>query len=245
MAGFGATGRSIDLEQAVSTVRGPLPSDENSILALARSGDEEAVRCLVARHNQLLFRVARGYVSDDAEAEDVVQETYARAFTRLDTFRGGSAFSTWLTRIAINEALQRIRKRRPTTGLDNIVEAAPHAHGGNVVMFPIVPTAPDPEEETGRERIRITLEKAVDELPEPFRAVFILRDVQGLSTARTASCLSIEAGTVKTRLHRARRLMRESIARELSPRFRDLFPFDGERCANMADRVIDRLEKPR
>lgn len=229
------------MEQRLATRTDPPPVNDAALVARARSGSEEAVRILVRKHNRLLFRLARGFVHDDAEAEDVVQETYVRAFSRLDTFRGEAAISTWLSRIAINEALGRLRKRRPTADLAALESGRAGPAGDNVVMFPIVPTVPNPETEAAREQIRATLERAVDTLPADFRAVFILRDVEGMSTDDTAAHLSIRPETVKTRLHRARRLLKTAIEKKLSAGFADLFPFDGDRCAHMADKVIERL----
>ncbi len=214
--------------------------DDEALVARAREGDEGAVRALVRRHNRQLFRVARGVVRDDGEAEDIVQETYVRAFTRLESFRGSAAFATWLTRIALNEALGRLRRRRPAADLAQLDTAC---NGAQVIMFPTSPIPSNPEHEAGREQVRKVLERAVDELPDPFRMTFILREVQGLSTEETATRLAILPETVKTRLHRARRLLRANIEKTLSPRFADLFPFDGERCVRMADRVIDRLRQ--
>ncbi|WP_127599180.1 RNA polymerase sigma factor [Nitratireductor alexandrii] len=229
------------MEQRLFTRTEPAPADDADLVARARSGSEEAVRLLVRKNNRLLFRLARGFVHDDAEAEDVVQETYVRAFSRLDGFRGEAAVSTWLSRIAINEAVGRLRKRRPMADLAELETGAAGPAGDNVVMFPIVPSAPDPETETAREQIRATLERAVDMLPPAFRTVFILRDVEGMSTEETAAHLSIRPETAKTRLHRARRLLKRAIEKELSASFADLFPFDGDRCAHMADKVIERL----
>lgn len=214
-------------------------SDE-ALIELVRHRDERAVRALVKRYNQQLFRIARGVVRNDGEAEDVVQETYVRAFTGLDGFRGEAAFSTWLTRIALNAAYGRLRRRHPTVDLSEL-EVNGRSDRGQVIMFPMTPAPPDPESEAGREQVRQALERAVDTLPEPFRMVFILRDVQGLSTEETASHLTIKPQTVKTRLFRARRLMRNEIEKVLSPRFSEVFPFDGDRCSHMADRVLERL----
>lgn len=210
---------------------------DEALVALARRQDESAVRALVKRYNQQLFRTARGVVGSDSEAEDVVQEAYVRAFTSLDGFRGDSAFSTWLTRITLNAAFGRLRKRRP------VVELSELDTEGRVIMFPTSPPQPDPESEAGREQVRQALEKAIDMLPEPFRLVFILRDVQGLSADETASLLSIKPQTVKTRLYRARRLMRVEIEKALAPRFSEVFPFDGDRCAHMAESVVTRLRE--
>lgn len=214
-------------------------SDEE-LVVLARKRDEGAVRALVKRHNQRLFRTARGIVRNDDEAEEIVQETYVRAFTSLDKFRSEAAFSTWITRIALNEALGRRRRKRPTIDL-SVIETGGSSNGGQLIMFPLSPSPADPETETGRTQVRQFLEQAVDRLPEPFRMVFVLRDIEGLGTEETATLLSIKQATVKTRLLRARRLVRSEIEEVLSSSFSGVFPFDGERCAHMSDRVIERL----
>jgi len=213
---------------------------DEELVRLARAGNEDAVRLLVRRHNRRLFRMARAVVRDDAEAEDIVQETYVRAFTGLDGFRGGAQFSTWLTRIALNEALGRLRRRRPTAEIGE-VEAAGGLRAEGVIMFPSSLMPPGGDSELARKEVREFLEQAVDELPEHFRLVFVLRDIEEMSVEETAEQLSLKPETVKTRLHRARRLMRATIEKRLSPSFCALFPFDGQRCANMADRVVERL----
>lgn|SRR5690606_10787823 len=214
---------------------------DEALVALARERDETAVRALIRRHNRRLFRIARGLVRDDSEAEDIVQETYVRAFTALGTFRGDAAFATWLTRIALNEANGRLRRRRPAVDLAAIESAA---DGAEVIMFPLT-SQPNPEAEAGRAQVRRLLEDAIDRLPEPFRLVFILRDVEGLGTGETATLLAIKPETVKTRLFRARRLMRAEMEKLLSPCFSEVFPFAGTRCARMADRVVARLNAVR
>lgn len=212
-----------------------------ALVALARRHDEAAVRILVRRHNRRLFRVARSVLRDDAEAEDVVQATYVRAFTRLEGFRGEAALGTWLTRIALNEALGRLRQRRPRADLDALDAAA--AEGESVIVFPMLPAPAGPESEAGRAQVRQVLERAVDQLPEPFRLVFVLREIEGLSTEEAATLLAIRPETVKTRLHRARRLLRLAIERLLSAGFSEIFPFDGARCVHMADRVVESLRE--
>jgi RNA polymerase sigma-70 factor (ECF subfamily) len=233
-----AAKRDLAMQLAVTRPRAELNgySDEH-LVELARQGGENAVRALVGRHNQRLFRVARAIVRDDAEAEDVVQEAYVRALTRLGAFRGEARFSTWLTRIALNEALGRARRRQRSSGL-----ALPDA-GGGVIVFPGSPPAPTADAELGRKQVGALLEAAVDALPEAFRIVFVLREVEGMSTEDTAAQLGLNPATVKTRLHRARRLMRATIEARLSTTFAGLFPFDGERCAGMADKVIERLAR--
>ena len=211
---------------------------DDELVSLARDRDENAVRTLVGRYNQRLFRIARGIVRDENEAEDVVQATYVRAFTHLDRFRGEAAFSTWLTRIALNEGYGRIRRRRTTVELSEIDTPGQKGH---VIMFPLTPGPADPEASAGRTQVQHVLARALDELPEPFRIVFLLREVEGLSVEETAETLSIKPETVKTRLFRARRLMRREIEKTVSTNFKELFPFAGARCARMADKVVAAL----
>lgn len=223
---------------AASKTAQTAPETEATLLLAARGGDEAAVRELIQRNNQRLFRVARSVLRNDAEAEDVVQETYVRAFTRLAAFEGRSAFSTWLTRIALNEALGRLRRRRPTTGIDHIETGG---GGAELIPFPGSPRPANPESETARGEMKALLEELVDGLPVDFRTVFVLREVEELSTEETAVYLDIRPETVKTRLHRARRLLRSALQDRLSPAFAEIFPFDGERCVDMAERVMARL----
>ncbi|NTJ68494.1 RNA polymerase sigma factor [Agrobacterium rhizogenes] len=206
----------------------------------ARTGDEMAIRILVQRHNRRLFRSARAIIRNDAEAEDVVQATYVHAFTHLDAFRDEAQLSTWLTRIALNEALGRVRRRRPSVGLEE-VDMTAGSGGGELLQFPGSLSVADPEAEFSRSETRRLLERTIDALPDEFRAIFMLRDVEGMTTEEAASHLGIKPGTAKTRLHRARKLMRVAIEKQLAGTFSLLFPFDGARCAAMADRVIAQL----
>ena len=222
----------------------PAPATtEAELLAAARAGGQTAIRALIQANNRRLFRVARAVLRDDAEAEDVVQETYVRAFTRLKSFEGKSAFSTWLTRIALNEALGRLRRRRVTVDID-LLEQTKEPGGAEVIAFPGSQPLASPETEAGRMEMKALLEEMVDALPPDFRVVFVLRAVEELSTEETAVYLSIKPETVKTRLFRARQLIRAGIEERLSPAFADIFPFDGARCAHMADRVVSRLGRP-
>ena len=213
--------------------------DETTLVADARRGDESAIRTLIKRHNRRLYRTARAVLRDDAEAEDVVQETYVRAFTGLASFRGESAFSTWLTRIALNEALGRARRKRPTATLE-AVDAA-QEQGATLIMFPTASAFPTPEAALAQSQLRHLLEHAINELPEAFRLVLMLRDVEELSIEETATLLDLKPETVKTRLHRARRLLRMAVETRIGPGLREILPFDGARCERMADRVMARL----
>ncbi len=212
---------------------------EAELVRRARAGEREAFRTIMQRANQRLFRIARGVIRDDSEAEDVVQESYLRAFTNLQAFRGESSIFTWLTRITLNEAKGRLRKRRLNVGLDE-VEAAQN-RGGHVIMFPNVDAASTPEAEVARMQVRQLLERAIDGLPEDFRMVFIMRDVEECSIAETAAALGVREETVKTRLHRARRLLRGALIDTVAPTTSEAFIFLGARCERITERVLARL----
>ena len=210
------------------------------LAALARQGDGAAFRVIMQRHNRRLYRAARAVLHDDAEAEDVVQEAYVRAFAALGDFRGDSSLATWLTRIALNEALGRLRRRRPTLDIETF-DARPEAR---VIPFPLMSPDMNPEQAAARQDVRRLLERAIDGLPEPFRVVFVLRDVEELSIEETAAQLGLRPETVKTRLHRARRRLREALDAELASALTDAFPFAGARCARITDAVLKRLGIP-
>jgi RNA polymerase sigma-70 factor, ECF subfamily len=214
--------------------------DDGALVARARDRDGAAVRLIMQRYNRRLFRAARGVLHDDAEAEDVVQETYVRAFTHLDSFRGEAQLSTWLTRIALNEALGRLRRRRITVGLKDI-DAINDQGEARVIYLPSARQDSDPEAATARAEVRRLLERAVDQLPESFRIVFVLRDIEEMSIEETASHLRLRPETVKTRLHRARRLLRQSLDKALSSAVSDVFPCAGIRCARITETVLGRL----
>jgi RNA polymerase sigma-70 factor (ECF subfamily) len=183
---------------------------EAALIERAVHGDPAAVRAIIHRHNSRLHRVARSIVRDQTEAEDVVQETYLRAFSNLAAFRGGSSLSTWLTRIALNEAMGRMRKRSPVL-VAAPLDTATQRDEEFAAMFPLWRPPPTPEAELQQRQLRAILDEAIGALPEPFRCVFVLRDVEDLSIDDIARRLSIKPQTVKTRLHRARRLLKETL----------------------------------
>ena len=215
--------------------------DDNELVELARSGEAAVFRTIMQRHNQRLYRAARGVLGDDADAEDVVQETYVKAFEHLSHFRGESSLATWLTRIAINEALGRRRKRRPTADIRNL-DMLDEQGEVRVLIFPGSRAAGNPETDASRSEVRRLLERAVDELPEPFRIVFVMREIEQMSVEETACQLEIIPETVKTRLHRARRLLREALQQKLGSALQDTYAFDGERCERMTQAVLRRME---
>ena len=203
------------------------PSDEE-IVERIRKGDTEQFEILMRRHNQRLYRAVRSVLRDDEDTEDVLQETYVRAFMHLDQFLGRARFSTWLTRIAVNEALHRRKRRSRFTAIDEI-EQTLEAPG------------PGPERGAVDGELRRVLEAAIDQLPEDFRTVFMLRDVEGLSTAETAQTLDIAEETVKTRLHRARRKLQQHLERGVRQSVREVFAFGNVRCDRLVAAVMQRL----
>jgi len=203
------------------------------LVAAARSGSETAVRELIRQLNPRLFRAARGIVPSDAEAEEVVQETYLTAFTRLDQFRGTSAFSTWITRIAINVALMRTRRAHPHQDYNTVTEP----DTSQVLAFP--GQRPEmPEAALARAQIRSLLEQAVAGLPPDLRLPFLLHHAESMSIRDIARDLSLNQITVKTRLFRARRRLRQALEEYVQGGFDAIFPFDGTRCSGMANRVV-------
>ncbi len=215
-----------------------MPSDDALLVQGARDRDEAAIRAIMQQNNRRLFRVARGILRNDGEAEDVVQETYVRAFTHLDSFRGESSFATWLTRIAMNEALGRLRRRRPHVDLTDL---KPGVLEAQIIQFPQSLNLGDPEKSMAQREIQHVVERAIDDLPESFRVVFITRIVEGMSVAETAELLGLKPETVKTRLHRARSLLRGNVEKQIGPVVMEAFPFAGKRCERLTDAVLKRL----
>ncbi|MGJ4937828.1 RNA polymerase sigma factor [Bradyrhizobium sp. HKCCYLRH2015] len=214
-------------------------SGEDDLIRRAKARDETAIRAILQANNRRLFRIARGILCNDSEAEDVVQETYVRALTHLDEFRGQSSLSTWLVRIAMNEAMGRLRGQRPALQLDVQHQDRP---GAEVIQFPA--TSSDPEKSVAQRQIQAVVERAIDDLSEPFRLVFIARVIEEMSIDETADLLGLKPETVKTRLHRARGMLRENVEKEIGPVLLDAFPFAGPRCERLTDAVLDRLRRP-
>jgi len=207
-------------------------SDE-AIVDRIIKGEVELFEIIMRRHNQRLYRACVAILRDDSQAEDVVQDTYVRAYQHLDQFAGRSRFSTWLTRIAVHEALGRVRGRRRFEELDAMPEETKQAHTAS--------RAPDPEEEFSGQELRHLLERSVQQLPEPYRVVFMLREVEESSTQDVAEILDISEENVKTRLHRARALLRKSLFRKLGPHRKEIFAFPAIRCDRVVANVFARI----
>ena len=216
-----------------------LATEEAQLVEAARRREPGAIRQIIRHQNRRLYRIARSILQDDSEADDVLQEAYARAFTSLDGFRGDARFGTWLARIVMNEALGRLRKRRPTLELSAVNESA--GANAQIIPFPNANPELDPETIMARREIHRLLERAIDELPEDFRTVLVARLVEGMSVEETAELLGILPETVKTRLYRARRLLRREMEDHLGPALGSTFPFAGRRCDRLTDTVLRRL----
>lgn len=215
------------------------PTD-SELLQLAKQGDPAAFRTQIRRHDRYLYRVARSVLLDDHEAEDVIQETYIRAFTGLVDFRGDASLRTWLTRIAVNEAVRRRRRQRATVDLDAL-HAAQERNPRRSRSPSLTAPDRDPERTAAQTEIRKVLERAIDDLPAAFRTVLILRDVEEASVEQTADQLGIRPETVRTRLHRARRMLRERLGEQIASALKDVFPFDRPRCDGLVARLLDQL----
>ena len=213
------------------------PSDAE-LVARALGRDEAAFRTIMQANNRRLYRLARGILRNDSEAEDVVQETYVRAFTHLDSFRGDSSLATWLAHIAMNEALGRLRKQRPSVDLGTL---APGVLEAQIIQFPLSAPSEDPEKSMAQREIQQVVEHAIDDLPEAFRIVFITRVIEGMNVEETAEILGMKPETVKTRLHRARTMLRDNVEKKIGPVVMEAFPFAGKRCERLTDAVLKRL----
>jgi RNA polymerase sigma-70 factor (ECF subfamily) len=226
---------------AVQAQRHDRPN-ESELVQRAALGDETAVRIIIQTHNRRLFRVARSIVRDGAEAEDVLQEAYLCAFRALAGFRGDASLATWLTRIVINEALQRVRRH---SGLPASQIEPPDQPASQVIPFPFSGgPAADPERAMAQRQLCQLVERAIDDLPHDFRTVLVARVVEGMSVEETAAAFGIRPETVKTRLHRARRMLRTALADHIGPLFSDVFPFEGQRCERITNAVVKRLNLP-
>jgi RNA polymerase sigma-70 factor (ECF subfamily) len=227
-----ARSRDIGMREPGSALAG-----DAALLAAMRRGERFAFETLMRQNNRRLYRLARSIMWNDSEAEDVVQEGYVRALTHLDGFKGEASLATWLARIVANEALGRIRRHRPTSEIDGLVTAASGPCEPALMTSP----AASPENAAARREIRSLIEQAIDTLPPHFRAVFVLRSVEQMSIEETADLLGIAPATVKTRLHRAHKLLRHRLSDRLESILDDVFAFAGLRCNQIQRNVLARL----
>ncbi|MGH6867717.1 MAG: RNA polymerase sigma factor [Methylocella sp.] len=218
-----------------------VPSDDAELVRRALARDDKAFRTIMERHNRRLYRIARSILQNDSEAEDAVQEAYVKALTHLSAFRGDSTLATWLSRIAMNEALGRLRRERLAVDMETFEAQRTKAQ---IIKFPQTVSSDDPERTMAQREILRLVERATDNLPEIFRIVFMTRVIEGMSIEETASLLDLQPDTVKTRLHRARRYVRDELDRQIGPVLMDAFPFAGRRCERMTNAVLRRFALP-
>jgi RNA polymerase sigma-70 factor (ECF subfamily) len=220
----------------------PSSLTDAEVVKRVRAGDRALFEILMRRHNQRVYRAIRAVVKDEGDVEDAMQQAYVNAFTHLHQFEERSQFSTWLTRIALNEAFGRRRKLQ--VEMKARVESDVDEYPGEF-MASIPSPQPDPERQAYALELHHVLEQAVDALPEGYRTVFMLRDIEGLSTSETGEGLGLGEEAVKTRLHRARAMIRRSITERIGTVAPGAFQFEAPRCDRVVAAVFARiLERP-
>jgi len=212
----------------------PITLTDVQIVELVRSGERAMFEVLMRRHNQRLYRVVRAVMKNEEDVEDVMQQAYINAFIHLHQFEERSQFSTWLIRIALNEAFARRRRMRQ-------VDPVPSRDEESSALDAMRSTLPDPEHQTYAQELGRLIEEAIDALPEGYRLVLILRDVEGLSTSETGEDLGLGADVIKTRLHRARVMLRRRVTERLGDGAPGVFPFHAPRCDRVVSGVIGRI----
>lgn len=229
----------MNLEAATPTGRGGAPqlSDEE-LVSRVRAGEVALFEVLMRRNNTRVYRAIRGILRDEGEVEDAMQQAYLDAFLHLDQFAGGAAFSTWLTRIAVNEGLGRLRSR---ARLGLVGEGEADVEGSTEDYMRSPPETP--EERAAVREATVLLERAVDHLPQSYRTVFMLREVEGLSTAETGQALGLTEETVKVRLHRGRLALRDALLQVAGQAATSAFPFFAPRCDRVVAKVMALLPK--
>src|SRR5262245_12275142 len=212
-------------------------ADDATLIARIRAGDRAAFASMMRRYNRRLYRLARATLRDEAEAQDALQEAYLQAYRSIGQFRGEAALSTWLSRLVLNECLGRRRRSDRRDGVVRIVSSDSDSRIDTVAGD----RADLPDYAAGRAQMLGILESKLDELPEEFRTVFVLRSVEELSVEETAACLGIPEATVRSRHFRAKGLLREALAREVDLAERDIFEFGGQHCDSVIAHVLARL----
>lgn len=220
-----------------SALPSALPDTE--IVRQVRAGHTALFEVLMRRHNQRVYRMVRAVMKDEAEVEDVMQQAYVNAFTHLHQFQERSQFSTWLTQIALHEAFRRRRKTQRAQSVASIPSGVDNDRGE--IMDTLRSPRADPEREAYAQELSRVLEAAVDELPETYRTVFMLRDIEGLSTSETGHGLGLGEEAVKTRLHRARAMIRRAVTARIGEAAAGAFQFHASRCDRVVAAVFARI----
>jgi RNA polymerase sigma-70 factor (ECF subfamily) len=213
------------------------PLSDEEVVARVLAGQTAMFEIVMRRHNQRLYRVARSILRNDGEAEDVMQDAYVRAYEHLDQFAGRAKFSTWLTRIAVHEALARRHRG------NRYQELEPESERNGDPMDRFASLEPNPEQQASNSEVRRLLEEAVENLPDAYRTIFVLRDVEEMSTTDTANILEITEENVKVRLHRARALLRKGLYTRAGMERKEAFNFHAVRCDRVVKNVFERIQK--
>jgi RNA polymerase sigma-70 factor (ECF subfamily) len=209
---------------------------DEQLVARVCAGDTALFEVLMRRHNQRVYRAVRAIIRDEAEAEEIMQQAYVSAFTHLNQFQGTARFSTWLVKIAVNEALARKRRGARLVALDG------GADSEELMSTSGRPPA-DPERDASAREFALLIEGAVDELSDLYRTVFMLREVEGMGTADAADVLGVSEDVVKTRLHRAKALVREKLEARIGAGTSEAFPFHDSRCDRVVAGVLSRIQR--
>jgi RNA polymerase sigma-70 factor, ECF subfamily len=215
---------------------------DEEVVTRVLTGDVASFEILMRRHNQRLYRIARAVLHNSSDAEDVIQDAYVRAYEHLDQFAGRAKFSTWLSRIAVNEALAR---NRYSTRFEEVSPMADETGERGERMDRFASSGPDPEQQASRSELQGLFESAIGSLPDSYREVLVLRDVEEMDTADTAHALDISEENVKTRLHRARALLTKKLQATVSSQSKEVFPFHAVRCDRVVKNVFERILRNR
>lgn len=222
------------MAEAVLTLTGAAAFSDEELVERILAGNTALYEIVMRRYNTRLYRVARAIVQHDGEAEDVMQDAYVKAFQHLHQFAGRAKFSTWLTRIAVHEALARLQKTKRFEDWDDMKPSKQQEIGATI-------TKANPESQTASSEMSKILENAIERLPDQYRAVVMLRDVEEMTTAETAESLSLTEDNVKIRLHRAHRMLRTQLYENARISTADAFPFHAVRCDRVVANVFSRL----
>lgn len=219
-----------------ATIAGYEQLTDDEIVRRVVGGEISLFEILMRRHNQRIYRAVRAIIRDESKAEDVMQQAYVNAYIHLDQFAGRAKFSTWLTRIAVHEALARVRKDRTTTQTEEPIWDEDE-------MERVPSRIPDPEQQAMSNDVRTLLQTVIDSLPENYRTVLMLREVEGASTAEVAECLEVSEEVVKTRLHRARSMVRDGLYDRAGISSETLYAFHDQRCDRVVRNVFDAIRR--
>lgn len=218
-----------------------LEADDAALAARVASGDTAAFERLMRLHNRRLYRLARATLGNEADAEEALQDAYLNAFRAIGRFRGESSLATWLSRVVLHECLERLRRQGRRSSIVQLVSSDADERVEHEFMSQPSPVA-TPHDHAERSEIRALLERRLDQLPEAFRTVFVLRGVEEMDVSEVAGCLGIPDATVRSRFFRARSMLRELLAQDFDVAERDVFSFGGRHCDRIVAAVLERLQ---